>query len=112
MASQFGNKSGDIEISETPEVVHVRPKRGLDSRDDSPTSIQQGAGPAGSADYYAEYDSKAAHGTPQIVGAREAMVGPQDETRPVTLMEHWKNARKGWGAYIKTKDFWIVLALG
>lgn len=112
MASQSGNKSADIEIREAPEVVHVRPKRGPDSRDDSPTSSQQVASQAASADYYAEYDNNAAHGTPQIVGTPETMVGPQDETRHVTLMEHWKNARKGWGAYIKTKDFWIVLALG
>lgn len=111
MASQSGNKSGDIEISEAPEVLHVRPKRGPDSRDDSPTSSEHAAGPTGLPGYYSEYYGKDSHGMPKVV-APETMVGSQSKTPPVTLMQHWRTASKGWGAYLKTRDAWIAIGLG
>lgn len=95
------NKDGDIEVNDAVEIVHVRPKRGPDSRDDTPTSSTVGAS---GLDGYASDK----HGVPQFVAE-----GPgQTETESVTLMQHWKNTRRGWFTYVKTKEFWIVLALG
>lgn len=100
------NKDGDIKVTDAVETVHVRPKRGPDSRNDAPTSSTVGAsGLDGCA-------SDKAHGVPQFVGASQ-MEGPaQGEAEAVTLMQHWNNTRRGWLTYIRTKDFWIVLALG
>lgn len=109
--SRSTNKGGDIEVTEAPEIVHVRPKRGPDSRDDTPTSST--AGPTGleGLDGYAA-DKGQEHGVPQYVGAHQMEVPKQTETQPMTLMHHWKTARRGWLTYVRTKDFWIVLALG
>ena len=113
MASEIRstNKVGDIEVTDAPEVVHVRPKQGPDSRDDTPTSSTVGASGLEGLDGYAA-DKSQRHGVPQFVGESQMETSRQTETQPVTLMHHWKTARHGWLTYVRTKDFWIVLALG
>lgn len=45
--------------------------------------------------------------------AFEQLDGPgRKDAQPVTLMQHWNTARRGWLTYVRTKDFWIVLLLG
>lgn len=74
-----------------------------------------GRADAEATDFYSR-DRAVEHGAPQLVGGQyggtEDQVQYVGEGKPVTWMQHWKTARRGWLAYVKTKDFWIVLVLG
>lgn len=53
--------------------------------------------------------AQAGHGTPQIIGANN---GADVGEGIVTSLDEIEERHRGWFAYFKTRDFYIVLVLG
>lgn len=94
-------KSGSIDFNNAPEVVRVHPKGGADSADDSPTSSTAGM-KGTNIDGYADGEN----------AYSQSNDANQPTKQSLTFMQQWKNARRGWLTYIRTKEFWMVLAIG
>lgn len=53
------------------------------------------------------------HGVPEIVSSEDSSREiQQTEEEPRSALQRLRSTPKSWLAYIKTRDFWIVLALG
>ena len=49
------------------------------------------------------------HGPPEIIGIHDGVAG---HTEGVTTVEEIEESKKGWFAYFKTRNFYIVLITG
>lgn len=73
-----------------PEIVHVVPKGATES----PPSTADGD----------------RHGVPELVGGLS--VEEENEKRRGGFLANLRRKRRGWGQYILTREFWMVLVLG
>jgi len=102
-------KSTDAEAT-ARETIHIRPKASRDD-EESPSSSSSGA-----RNTATEGQDAPKYGAPEVIGTGSD--GAKDEVaedrraRRTTFMSKLKTKRRGWFAYVRTRDFWIVLVLG
>ncbi len=103
------NKSTDAEAAAI-DTIQVRPKASRHN-DQSPSSSSSGARNTANLGQDAPK-----HGATEVIDmgsdGKQNEVAEDRRARRITFMSKLKTKRRGWFAYVRTRDFWIVLVLG